>query len=641
MRRQPLHSAKPGDSFSLLTSQGIARSLLIGAVLCQLATVAITWSVWNIREQPPNVPLLPLPGLPFAWLMVVSLLAAACWPRRGVILHAVVYGLACVWDQYRLQPQVISLIVLMAACVFDIGAWFARWYLAAMWLWSGLHKFLSEEWFGYESWVFLESCGLPADEWHVGFASLVALAEVVLGLLAIFVPRRAAVGCALLHVGIFLLLSPLVRDFNPSVWPWNLATAAIGPWILLRPARVAFSRARLTSWAQAAVVAGLLLVPAGYYFDLVNAHLAFVLYSGNMPRALHITQDGIRRLDGWRGLAVPFPDSPWLFQQAFLRTARAGDKLHVAEPRHGLSDRYFLKQADGSVAEISRARFYADQRPDGEAAGIGLDWPAATWRLRQQSATVESAGQPFVQTATLRGPGCTDGSIAILSKLPNLRELRLEDAAVTDAGLRQVGQLERLEILYVVKCGVTDRGLSALRQLSHLTWLHLEGTDVTADGLSLLDELTTLQVLALPGLSVDEQGLRRIGALRQLRWLDLRNTPLTSADLSHLHALTECTWLDLSGTQIDGAGLKHLAKLTNLEIIRLAQTRLDDEDLSELQRFTSCQHLDLAGTAVTDVGLQSLAGLTSLQRLNVSNTRVTAAGIAKLQAALPGCTIER
>jgi len=604
-------------------------------VLCQLATVAISWSVWNVRQQPPNLPLLPLPALPFAWPMVVSLLIAACWPRGGVIIHAVVYLLACVWDQYRLQPQVISLIVLMAACVFDVGSWFARWYLAAMWLWSGLHKFLSAEWHGHESWVFLESCGLPADDWHVGFASLVAGTEVALGLMAIFFPRRAAVGCAVLHAGIFLSLSPLMRDFNPSVWPWNLATAAIGPWILLRQTNKALS------WAQTAVIATLFLVPAGYYLDLVNAHLAFVLYSGNMPRALHVTQDRIRRLDGWGGLSVPFPDSPWLFRQAFLRTAATGDKLHVADPRWGLPDRYFLKLADGSVAEISGERFYAEQRPDAEAVGIGLDSPAALWRLRRQGANVESAGQPFVQSVTLRGPACTDRSIALLSELPNLRELRLEDAAVTDAGLRQAAQLRRLEILHVERCGITDEGLSSLRQLSNLAWLHLEGTEITSGGLSVLDDLVPLQMLALPGLPLDQQGLKRIGALRQLRRLDLHDAPLTSADLSHLRELSECTWIDLSGTRIDGDGLKHLANLTNLEIIQLARTRLDDADLLELRRLTRCQHLDLAGTAVSDVGLQSLAGLTSLQRLIIRDTRVTDRGIAALQAALPDCTIER
>jgi hypothetical protein len=191
----------------------------------------------------------------------VSLLAAICWPRGGVIIHAVVYLLACVWDQYRLQPQMISLIVLMAACVFDVGRWFARWYLAAMWLWSGLHKFLSAEWHGHESWVFLESGGLPADEWHIGFASLVAASEVALGLLAIFLPRRAALTrCCTWN----LLPSPLMRDFNPKCLAGNLATAAIGPWIPLRQTRVAFS------WAQAAIIATLFLVPAGYP-DLVNS----------------------------------------------------------------------------------------------------------------------------------------------------------------------------------------------------------------------------------------------------------------------------------------------------------------------------------------------------------------------------------
>ena len=404
----------------------LRKAMLGGVVLAQLATIIITWPAWNLRETPINLPLLPHLEFSFGWLMILSLPPILWRPRWGAKLHTSVYLLACVADQYRLQPQMVSLLVLLWATVCDPGAWFARYYLAAMWLWAGLHKALSPEWLGSSAWWFLhESGGL--EEHYLVFAWLVAVVEIALGILAVVRPRWAALPCLAMHLGIFLLLSPLVRNFNVSVWPWNLASGIVGAWILWRAPRTPSVIQQQPYWGYAAL-AVLFLAPAGFYFNLVNPHLAFVLYSGHMPRAAHLRADSIERLEGWSGLNVPFPDSPRLFVAYFRRTAQPGEKLFVGEPRRGLSHRYYLMRADGEVEAVTRERFLRSESPQ-EVVGLEVADFNDVWGLRHAGLEVSANEQGLYVSAALKNSQLSPRQWRQLRRLPNLHELKLTDVA--------------------------------------------------------------------------------------------------------------------------------------------------------------------------------------------------------------------
>lgn len=595
----------------------VARRMFLVALVCQLATVYITWPVWNVRESPVNLPLVPTPAVSFGWPIVLSLIAAAIWPRLGLALHAALWAVSCVFDQFRVQPQFLSLIVLMWACVSQEGAWFGRWYLAALWVWAGLHKLVSADWFGHLSWTFLEMSGIPPGG-HVVFAAVAGLTELAVGLLAIWAPRRAAVPCLVMHLGIALLLSPLVTNQNASVWPWNLATAIVGFWLLRQSVGVAHptdAAAAPRRW-RPAVLAALFVMPLGYYFGLVNAHLAFVLYSGNMPYALHTSAGTLQRLDGWAaGLKVPFPDSPRLFAQLFERTAAPGDKLHVADPRWWLGDRYFVKAADGSVEEISREQFCRADAATGEVAGIELESPAAAWRIKRAGGRLEGERQDLAHTASLVGPAWDEATLRQVSGLRNLRELKLERIAAAGPALAAAADLRRLQILEIKDCPLSDRDLQALAGAPALSYLKVENAGITSDALKVLDHLPQLQALHLPATAIDDRALPHIGALKNLRWLDLRDTRVTGAGLVHLESLMQCEWIDLSGTEITAAGLVHLRGLTR------------------------CTHLFLNQTLVGDDAAEHLRALGSLRRLELAGTRVTAEGRRRIREALPGCAI--
>jgi hypothetical protein len=447
-----------------------------------------------------------------------------------------------------------------------------------------------------------------------------------------------------MHLGIALLLSPLVTNQNASVLPWNLATAVVGYWLL----RQSLGIARATDAAAAAagrrwrpaVLAALFVMPLGYYLGLVNAHLAFVLYSGNMPYALHTSAGTLQRLDEWAtGLEVPFPDSPRLFVQLFDRTAAPGDKLHVADPRWWLGDRYFVKAADGSVEEISRERFCRADVAAREVAGIELESPAAAWRIKRAGGRLEGERQDLAHTASLVGPAWDEATLRQVSGLRNLRELKLERIEAAGPAVAAAAELQRLQVLEIKDCPLNDGDLQVLAGASALSYLKVENTGITSDALKVLDHFPQLVALHLPATAIDDRALPRIGALKNLRWLDLRDSRVTAAGLVHLESLTQCQWIDLSGTAIDDDSLRSVAALTNLEVVRLDRTKITAAGLVHLRGLTSCIHLFLNQTLVGDEAAEDLRDLSSLRRVELAGTRVTAEGRRRIREALPGCAI--
>ena len=169
--------------------------ILVFCVLCQGATLLITWTLWDVRagSSVPNLPVFDwLPQLPFGILLIVSLLFVLVDPKRGLFIHLMILAIASLLDQMRLQPQFLANWMLMLACVYPEGLRIVRWFLATLWLWAGLHKLLSPMWFGMQSWTLVERTGLDGQTYYLIFAIFVVVGEIVVGLTARFKPRWAA-----------------------------------------------------------------------------------------------------------------------------------------------------------------------------------------------------------------------------------------------------------------------------------------------------------------------------------------------------------------------------------------------------------------------------------------------------------------
>lgn len=338
---QRTQSAPPRDVASCCMSQPTAMTMLRQVVVAaQATTIAITWPLWQPRTSPPLLPVAALanaPALSFGAALLASLLVTLRWPRTGALLHSLLLGAAMLFDQTREQPQLLSLALLLWATVPGatpraLGA--AQ--IIALWFWSGLGKLCSPR-FLTEGGAFL--VGLPAgSESTSGTVLAIALgcAEIALAVLALMPRwrRHAGIAGCLLHAGILLVLSPLGRNLNPSVWPWNAALMFAAP-ILLGAAPTTTPAAGGARIARRCVAGFLFaLLPLGFHAGCVDAPFASQVYTLNEPRALVLHADGAStRVGLLPDLRVFVPAVPRIQLAWFERSARTGDRLVLLEPR--------------------------------------------------------------------------------------------------------------------------------------------------------------------------------------------------------------------------------------------------------------------------------------------------------------------
>lgn len=461
--------------------------LLLFGVVCQGITVWITWPLWQSRAEPPHLPTFDLPQVSFGWMMIASLTAALKWPRVGVTSHWIVLIVASVFDQFRLQPQFFATAILMTACVWPWARIAARWFLASTWLWSGLHKFLSPDWFGHASYGLIERSGLDAESVYLPFALMVALTEVAIGMLACLRPKWAAVACVPMHLGIVAFLSPMLLNWNESVIPWNLSMAVIGSWVMWH----AESWKPTRRW-ETVVAAVWLIAPAGFFVGWIDHGFAGVLYSDSLPRGWITTSSGVHAIRGWGDLAVPFPNERRTLRMYFERWAEPGDKLHVSDPRPLLEDQYFVLDTSRQARPIDADTFFLPQghlpdQPSSDVpavAGVGLEERRAIFALGQAGVRMvrPSIGEPVDAVAFT--PNNYDVELlAALEGLPNLLQVELSGTAVTDDDLRHLTRLRLLSGIGLNHTEITDTGLRQLRELPFLSYVECEGTEITPQDL--------------------------------------------------------------------------------------------------------------------------------------------------------------
>jgi hypothetical protein len=241
------------------------------------------------------------------------------------------------------------------------------------------------------------------------------------------------------------------------VIPWNVCTAAVGWWILSTAPPI-----RAQSKSQWVLAAVLLVMPAGFYFGLVDHSLAFVLYSDNVPLGMITTDRGLEPLARWGSFRVPFPHTQRLFQQYFALTARPGWKMHIADPRPLVADAYLLMDAEGQVQAIDRERFRSAE--SGEVAGIECDSPRSMFALSQAGARMlKRSADAMIYAVEIRPENYSAQLLSHLRGLPNLEQLQLQGCPVTDDDLRLLEGCDNLNGIGLENTNVTEAGFKVLQ----------------------------------------------------------------------------------------------------------------------------------------------------------------------------------
>ena len=204
----------------------VRYAVFVAVLICLALTIVTTWSLWQVRQTPPNLPIFEaVQPFNYQWLLMGSLVVALLAPRIGCLTLIAVLGVSMLGDLIRCQPQMFAMPILLIGCVWQRFQKISVWFLISMWIWTGVHKILSPHWFGPVMHGFGQHFGWSPETTAL-IAWLAPIAEITVGVLAILVPRLAAVGCVALHLGIAATL--LALNWNFSVLYWNFATAIAG-----------------------------------------------------------------------------------------------------------------------------------------------------------------------------------------------------------------------------------------------------------------------------------------------------------------------------------------------------------------------------------------------------------------------------
>jgi len=286
-----------------------------------LAGMGISWKLWFTGERLfPVLPFAGFPSIPVGLEMVLLGALLLCllgaffkkFSKWASISAVVILLILAGGDQMRWQPWAYQYLLMLLPFVWLSSSSeealllkTQRLIVIAVYFWSGYHK-LSPNFEG----VWLETFAAPIvekldegslQEFVKDSYRLVPWMEMGLAVLLLIARIRwiaVALAC-LMHLGILIMIGPLVGDWNVVVWPWNLAMIFL-VLILFLP------RERGAAWRQAGwgsrltlvLVAGLACVMPGFSEKgKWDRSLSFHLYTGMEHRySLILFPNGLKKL---------------------------------------------------------------------------------------------------------------------------------------------------------------------------------------------------------------------------------------------------------------------------------------------------------------------------------------------------------
>lgn len=253
--------------------------------------------------------------------------------------------------------------------------------------------------------------------------------------------------------------------------------------------------------------------------------------------------------------------------------------------------------------------------------------------LRGCSRTLDGAGMKHVaKLSTLRrvllnNTAIDDAALAQLGSLPELGQLDLRYATkITGVGFRafqQTGALERLDLSHAR--GLSDEGLAAIAEVESLAHLKLSGRRlgrITAEGMHVLGKAAGLESIDLSDCALDiDTALPGLGNLRRLEFLDLSDTNVSADGLIAFHFIHDPTTP---------------ASRHPLRAVHLARCkRIGDKALDVLSRYGKLKELELSGcVAITADGVVHLTKSMQLKRASLQQVKLDAEACKHL-ATLP------
>src|SRR5262245_51476702 len=248
------------------------------------------------------------------------------------------------------------------------------------------------------------------------------------------------------------------------------------------------------------------------------------------------------------GPKEPLPAEPFTIDLVRLTEAPVVGGLLLLS---GLKDLERLELTDCRVADLDLAQIGAIPSLK-EFTLVSTADPA--------SATVTDAGLANLARLTrlerliMVGQPVTDTGLSHLSGFTNLKVIGFPRTRITGSGFTYLNKSANLQEVHELGAA-SDAGLAVLSQFRHLTYLDVgDGFNVTDAGLKHLIGLERLEKLIAHNSKLSDDGLKELTRLKRLRGLGADGTGLTNAGLVHLKAFPQLASLGVGVPAITDAG---------------------------------------------------------------------------------------
>lgn len=201
------------------------------------------------------------------------------------------------------------------------------------------------------------------------------------------------------------------------------------------------------------------------------------------------------------------------------------------------------------------------------------------------------------------------GQLSVLSSMPNMKSLDLQNVSISSEELKIIGSLTKLQTLTLSGCGIST--ISPLSALSSIT--HLDLSNNTIRDISVLSSMSELQELNMKQNALDD--LSALSGCTKLKTLDVSYNALVT--LTPVFTLQNIEWLDASQNNINS--ISGINVMVNLQRLYVGNNNLTD--ISPLSTCPQLIDLECSSNKLTDIS--ALSSMSGLMYLDFSRNQVT------------------
>ena len=152
-----------------------------------------------------------------------------------------------------------------------------------------------------------------------------------------------------------------------------------------------------------------------------------------------------------------------------------------------------------------------------------------------------------------------------------------------------------------------DGTVALLARLEDLKELSVGEAEVSKDALDKLFDKVQLRVLEIHGRSINSESLAGLTNQKQLKTLKVSGTRVDDQLLERLSSLDGVEHLELAWSRVTNEGLGHLVECSGMKSLDLSFTEVTDESLESLKKLDGLKTLVVSGTSISEEAGKQLA----------------------------------